>query len=183
MIKRKKKKHANHLINDKNDFKKKKVKRKWWKKLLSFLIVCCARGVFAVFGFLVYIVSTSGEFDPNKLANQDQTIIYDSESHIIAKLGIEKRESVKYNKLPQVLVDAIVATEDSRFFQHNGVDGARFLKAAFGQALGRSYSGGGSTLTMQVVKNNLTSTKKSIIRKFQDIYIAVFFMERKYSNR
>ena len=183
MIKRKKKKHVNHLINDKKDLKKKKVKRKWWKKLLSFLIFCCALGVFAVFGFLVYIVSTSGEFDPNKLANQDQTIIYDSESHIIAKLGIEKRESVKYNKLPQVLIDAIVATEDSRFFQHNGVDGARFLKAAFGQALGRSYSGGGSTLTMQVVKNNLTSTKKSIIRKFQDIYIAVFFMERKYTKQ
>ena len=126
MIKRKKKKHVNHLINDKKDFKKKKVKRKWWKKLLSFLIVCCALGVFAVFGFLVYIVSTSGEFDPNKLANQDQTIIYDSESHIIAKLGIEKRESVKYNKLPQVLNkrkrNELVPLSDDENDRNNSMD-------------------------------------------------------------
>ena len=182
-MKKKKKKHLFNSSREKKEFIKKKEKRKWWKKILSLLIFLCALGIFAVFSFFIYIVSTSGEFDPNKLANQDQTIIYDSQNKAIAKLGIEKRESVKYNKLPQVLVDAIVATEDSRFFQHNGVDGARFLKAAFGQALGHSDSGGASTLTMQVVKNNLTSTKKSIIRKFQDIYIAVFFMERKYTKQ
>ena len=163
--------------------KKKKVRRKWWKKLLSFFLVCCALAIFAVFAFLIYIVKSCGEFDPNKLANQDQTVIYDSTGRTIAKLGIEKRESVTYDKLPQVLVDAIVATEDSRFFQHSGVDGARFLKASFGQALGQSYAGGASTLTMQVVKNNFTSKKKSIIRKFQDIYLAVFFMERKYTKQ
>ena len=162
--------------------KKHKVKRKWWKKLLSFFIVCCAFGIFAVFAFCIYIVQSCDEFDPNALANQDQTIIYDSQNNIIAKLGMEKRESVSYDKLPQVLIDAIVATEDSRFFQHNGVDGARFLKASIGQVLGHSYAGGASTLTMQVVKNNLTSTKQSITRKFQDIYLAVFFMERKYTK-
>ena len=182
-MKKKKKSHNINSSHSKKELKMKKPKRKWWKKLLSLFIVFCALGVFAVFSFLIYIVSTSGEFDPNKLANQDQTIIYDSKGTAIAKLGIEKRESVKYDKLPQVLVDAIVATEDSRFFQHNGVDGARFLKASVGQALGNSSSGGASTLTMQVVKNNLTSTKKSIIRKFQDIYIAVFFMEKKYTKQ
>ena len=171
------KKHRKDIV------KVKKEKRKWWKKLVSLFIVLCALGVFAVFAFLIYIVRESGEFDPNKLANQDQTVIYDSKNNIIAKLGIEKRESVTYDKLPQVLIDAIVATEDSRFFQHNGVDGARFLKASVGQVLGHSDAGGASTLTMQVVKNNLTSTKQSIIRKFKDIYLAVFFMERKYTKQ
>ena len=183
-IKKKKKHNINIAHKNRKDKRlDKKDKRKWWKKLLSFLIVCAAFCVFAAFAFLIYIVYESGEFDPNKLANQDQTIIYDSKNNVIAKLGIEKRESVTYDKLPQVLVDAIVATEDSRFFQHNGVDGARFFKASVGQVLGNSSSGGASTLTMQVVKNNLTSTKKSIIRKFQDIYIAVFFMERKYTKQ
>ena len=188
-MKKKKKKHdivdslsKKSDVSKSSDLKKKKKRRKWWKKLLSLFLVCCAFAVFAVFAFLIYIVQSCGEFDPQKLANQDQTIIYDSKNTPIAKLGIEKRESITYDKLPQVLIDAIVATEDSRFFQHNGVDGARFMKASIGQALGNSSAGGASTLTMQVVKNNFTSKKKSIIRKFQDIYLAVFFMERKYTK-
>ena len=162
--------------------KKKKPKRKWWKKLLSVFLVLGALGVFAVFAFCIYIVSTCGEFDPNALANQDQTIIYDSQDNIIGKLGMEKRESVSYDDLPQVLIDAIIATEDSRYFEHNGMDGARFLKASIGQLLHRSGAGGASTLTMQVVKNNLTSTEQTITRKFKDIYLAVFFMEKKYTK-
>ena len=159
-----------------------KTKRKLWKKLVSLLIVLVALGIFAVFGFFLYIVSSTGEFDPNALANQDQTVIYDSKDNVIAKLGIEKRESVKYEQLPQVLIDAIIATEDSRFFEHNGVDGARFLKASLGQLTGNSSAGGASTLTMQVVKNNLTSRDQTIIRKFKDIYLSVFFMEKKYTK-
>ena len=169
-------------IHNERDKRKKKVRRKWWKKLLSFFIVCCAFGVFAVFSFFIYIVATCGEFDPNALANQDQTIIYDGKDNIIAKLGMEKRESITYDKLPQVLIDAIIATEDSRYFEHNGVDGARFMKASFGQVLGNRSAGGASTLTMQVVKNNLTSTEQTIIRKFKDVYLAVFFMEKKYTK-
>lgn len=162
--------------------RKKGSKRKWWKKLLSLFLVLCSIGVFAVFAFFIYIVASCGEFDPNALANQDQTIIYDSQNNIISKLGIEKRESITYDKLPEVLVDAIIATEDSRYFEHNGVDGARFLKASVGQLLGNSSAGGASTLTMQVVKNNLTSTEQTIVRKFKDVYLAVFFMEKKYTK-
>lgn len=180
---KKKKKKTSISTKKKKDLRiKKKEKRKWWKKILSLMLVCCSFGIFAVFGFCIYIVSTCGEFDPNALANQDQTVIYDSKGNLIAKLGIEKRESVNYSDLPQVLIDAIVATEDSRFFQHNGVDGARFVKAAFGQLLGNSSAGGASTLTMQVVKNNLTSRDQTIVRKFKDVYLAVFFMERKYTK-
>ena len=167
---------------DKRVKKKRKKKRKWWKRLLSFFLLCGAMGVFAVFAFCIYIVSSCGEFDPNALANQDQSIIYDKNGNIMAKLGMEKRESVKYEDLPQVLIDAIIATEDSRYFEHNGVDGARFLKASVGQLLGNSGAGGASTLTMQVVKNNLTSTEQTITRKFKDIYLAVFFMEKKYTK-
>lgn len=185
-----KKKHTKKTIINKRSSgsresakkKKNKGKRKWWKKLLSFCLVCGAIGVFAVFAFCIYIVSSCGEFDPNALANQDQTIIYDSKDNVIAKLGMEKRESVTYEELPQVLVDAIIATEDSRYFEHNGVDGARFLKASVGQLLGNSSAGGASTLTMQVVKNNLTSTEQTITRKFKDVYLAVFFMEKKYTK-
>jgi len=90
-------KHNSSSSKNKVD-KRKKPKRKWWKKLLSFIIVMGCLGVFAVFAFCIYIVSSCGEFDPNALANQDQTIIYDKANNIIAKLGMEKREPVDYDK-------------------------------------------------------------------------------------
>ena len=179
-IKIKKKKIPKQKISNK---KIKKTKRKWWKKLITLFLICLMIGLFVIFAFCIFIMTTSGEFDPNKLASQDQTIIYDSENNIIGKLGIEKRESISYEALPQVLIDAIIATEDSRYFEHNGVDGARFLKASIGQIMGNSSAGGASTLTMQVVKNNLTSREQTIIRKFKDIYLAVFFMEKKYTKQ
>lgn len=62
--------------------------------------------------------------------------------------------------MPQVLIDAIVATEDSRFFQHNGFDAARFIKASASQLIGHG-GGGASTLTMQISKNAYTDTVSS----------------------
>lgn len=172
--------------NRREENKKPKKKRKVLRILLSIFLSLCILSIFAVAAFMVYIVVTTEKFDPEALKNQDQTIIYDKDGNEITSLGAEKRESIEYDELPQVLIDALVATEDSRFYQHNGVDMARFLKASILQILGQSDAGGASTLTMQVVKNNLTDTTSSglegIIRKFKDVYLSVFFMEKKYSK-
>ena len=153
-----------------------KKKKTFLKKLLIVLIGLGILVVFAAMAFLIYIVVSTAKFDPEALKSKDQTVVYDINNEVIATLGSEKRESVTYDKLPQVLVDAIIATEDSRFFEHNGVDSARFLKATFGHLGGNSNAGVASTLTMQVVKNNLTSTERSIIRKFKDMYLSVFYL-------
>ena len=166
--------------------KKEKSKKGMLRKLLTIFLICCIIGIFSIAAFLIYIVVSTGNFNPEALKNQDQTIIYDKDGNEIATLGDEKRESVEYDDLPQVLIDAIIATEDSRYYEHNGVDMARFLKASFLQLLGQNDAGGASTITMQVVKNNLTDTTSSgiagIIRKFKDVYISVFFMEKKYTK-
>lgn len=163
-----------------------KRKRSIWKKILTALLIMGIIGVLLVAAFCTYIVLTAPKFDEEAFNVQDQTIIYDIKNEVIAKLGVENRESVAYEDLPQVLIDAIIATEDSRFFQHNGVDLPRFLKAAVYQLMGRSEAGGASTLTMQMVKNNLTSTEdsgiKGIIRKFQDVYLSVFKVEKNYTK-
>lgn len=179
-----KKKNKNTNRREKNNKPKKKIKI--LRLLLNTFLSLCIFGVFAIATFMIYIVVTTEEFDPEALKNQDQTIIYDKSGNEIASLGAEKRESIEYKELPQVLIDALIATEDSRFFQHNGVDMARFLKASALQLLGHNDAGGASTLTMQVVKNNLTDTTSSglagIIRKFKDVYLSVFFIEKKYSK-
>ena len=165
-----------------HDKKKKRILNIILIILLGFGIILII--LFAI--FMVYITIKAPEFDTSKLNTSEVTIIYDKDGKEITKLGSEMREKIKYNELPQVLVDAIVATEDSRFYQHNGFDAPRFLKATAGQLLGQSDAGGASTLSMQVIKNSFTSTVsggiKGIIRKFTDIYLAVFKLEKNYSK-
>ena len=116
---------------------------------------------------------------------KEVTRIFDSKNNLIATLGTEQREKITYDEIPEVLVDAIIATEDSRFFQHNGFDAPRFLKASIQQVLGHG-GGGASTLTMQVSKNNISkdntaSGLKGIIRKFTDVYVSLFKIEMVYA--
>jgi len=182
----------NKNIKSKNTNQSKKIvkkkKRSFWKKILTFFLILGIIGVLAIAGFFAYIAITAPKFEEEAFNVQDQTVIYDIKGEIIAKLGTEKRESVSYDDLPQVLIDAIVATEDSRFYQHNGVDLPRFIKATVQQLIGQE-AGGASTLTMQVVKNNLTkktSIEKNmlekIVRKFQDVYLSVFKVEKEYTK-
>ena len=165
--------------------KKTKKKRKIFKILGIIFIIMVIAVIAAVIAFFSIIVKEAPEFKPENLYKKESTILYYPNGEILAKLGAQKRENITYDELPEVLIDAIVATEDSRFFQHNGFDLPRFLKASFGQALGKN-SGGASTLTMQVVKNNYTSKVshgwEGIKRKFTDIYMAIFKVEKKYSK-
>ncbi len=162
-------------------------KKKRWKYFWIGIFSLCIIGLIAVCMFFYMIVKNAPEFDPDLLYQKESTIIYDTDGTIYAKLGTEKRENISYEQLPEVLVDAIVATEDSRFFQHNGFDLPRFLVASFKQLLGNSNAGGASTLTMQVVKNTYTSTTsqgwEGIVRKFTDIYMAIFKVEKKYTKK
>lgn len=187
---RKKTKNNNNL--NKNNSKKKKTKvsknkkKKIFKILLIIFLTLCILGIVAVALFASYIVTNAPKFTPEKLYKQESSILYWPDGEIIAKLGTEKREKITYDELPEVLIDAIIATEDSRFFQHNGFDLARFLKASVQQVL--THSGGGaSTLTMQVVKNTFTSTEASgwdgIVRKFTDIYMSVYQVEKAYTKK
>ena len=168
--------------------KTKKQKNKSEKKHILLIILISIMIFFLLLGiiFIIYIVVSAPKFSKNALYNKEMSIIYESKGNEIARLGTEKRELVNYEDLPNVLVDAIIATEDSRFYQHNGFDIARFMKAAVGQISGNTSAGGASTLTMQVVKNTFTSTTstgiKGIIRKFTDIYMAVFKVESNYTK-
>ena len=169
-----------------NTSKPKKSKKKFVIKIvlivLLAIIIACIVGAFIFFGI---IVAEAPEFDPQNLYTQESSIVYAPNGEEIAKLGTEKREKITYDEMPQVLIDAIVATEDSTFFQHNGFNAARFLKASISQVLGGG-GGGASTLTMQVSKNAYTSDVSSgfegIKRKFTDIYLSVFKIEKAYTK-
>ena len=169
--------------------KKKKVKTVL-KIILNIFLLLLLIGLIGGIIFAIYIVTHAPDFNPENLYSTESSILYDRNGNQAGKLGVEKRKNVNYNDLPQVLIDAIIATEDSRFMQHNGFDLPRFLKASAGQVVnkitGHGNAGGGSTLTMQVSKNNYTSVEDSgfegIVRKFTDIYISIFKLEKNYSK-
>ena len=154
--------------------------------ILSLLMIILISIASLILVFALYIIISSPDFDKDLLYAKESTIIYDVNGDEMARIGTDNRSLVTYDDLPQVLIDAIVATEDSRFFEHNGVDGARFFVASIKQMLGSSNAGGASTLTMQVVKNTYTGKEsrglKGIIRKFKDIYMAVFKIESTYTK-
>jgi penicillin-binding protein 1A len=137
--------------------------------ILSFFMFFGIVGMIAVIVFCGYIVISAPAFNTDLLYSNEASIFYDKNGDEFARVGAEQRELVYYEDLPEVLVDAIVATEDSRYFQHNGFDVVRFAKAAFGQVVGQSGAGGASTLTMQVVKNTYTRQKNSLFRYIQDM--------------
>ena len=184
-------KKTTEALSEVDDMPKKNVKKSKKKKKSLFKKILLLIFIFIIFCFIVgglfigYIVITADKFDPNKLYSKEASTLLDSNGEVYAKLGTEMRQKIEYNEMSEELVNAIIATEDSRFFEHNGFDLPRFLKASFGQALGKN-AGGASTLTMQVSKNQFTSTTSrglaGIKRKFTDIYIAMFQIERKYSK-
>ena len=173
------------VIKGTNNTSKRKVSKKK-KIILNILIICVIAFASLMAVFFAYIIVKAPKFDPNNLKFTQMSELYDTEGNIITKMGNENRTEISYDDLPEVLIDAIIATEDSKFFQHNGFDLARFMKASMYQLVGKN-GGGASTLTMQIAKNNYTSTEskgfEGITRKFTDIYLSIFKIERKYTKK
>ena len=173
------------VIKGTNNTSKRKVSKKK-KMILNILIICVIAFASLMAVFFAYIIVKAPKFDLNNLKFTQMSELYDTEGNIITKMGNENRTEISYDDLPEVLIDAIIATEDSKFFQHNGFDLARFMKASMYQLVGKN-GGGASTLTMQIAKNNYTSTEskgfEGITRKFTDIYLSIFKIERKYTKK
>lgn len=181
------------IKNKKNNTTNKKVtvekqQKSIWKTILNFSLIC-AIGLISLFLiFALYIVISSPDFEQTALYQKEPTILYDVNGNEITRIGTKDSTIVTFDELPEVLIDSLIATEDSRFFQHNGLDLVRFLKASFLQVLGSSDAGGASTLSMQVVKNTYTKKQQSenkvesFIRKFRDIYMSVFKLEANYTK-
>ena len=152
--------------------------------ILTFLFFVCIITSIAL--GVNYIVTNAPTFDKRNLYMSQASILLDKNGKEITRLGLEDREIVTYDELPNVLVDAIVATEDSRFFQHQGFDLIRFSKAVFDHLNGNTDAGGASTITMQISKQVFTSNVaigiEGIIRKLTDIYLSMFQIEKNYTK-
>ena len=100
----------------------------------------------------------------------------------IAEFGRERRKLVNFDQVPKILVQAILAAEDDRFFKHQGIDINGILRSAINNIVKGSKAQGGSTITMQVARNFYLSSEKTFTRKIYEVLLALE-IERKLSKK
>ncbi|PMR64905.1 penicillin-binding protein PBP1A [Streptococcus intermedius] len=148
------------------------------------LITLFFLGIITGGGIFLYQVHKTPALSEKKLVATTSSKIYDSENKLIADLGSEKRVNAATSDIPTGLVQAIVAIEDHRFFNHRGVDSVRIL-GAFLNNLRKGNRQGGSTLTQQLIKLTYFSTSnadQTLARKIQEAWLA-FQLERKATKQ
>jgi penicillin-binding protein 1A len=123
------------------------------------------------------VVATLSELpDTNKLRDvqlQEPLRVYTADGALMAQFGAERRSPVDFKDLPPLLIKAFLATEDSRFFEHEGVDVVGIGRAAINYLKTGERTQGGSTITMQVARNFFLSPEKTFQRKFAELLLAM----------
>lgn len=156
------------------------------KILFTSLLVTISLGVLSVLtgvGVLVYFsfdlpkISTLADYKP-PITSQ----ILSKDGIVLADFALEKREVVAFDQIPQVIIDAFLAAEDDRFYEHKGVDYIGIMRALLADIKAGKIVQGGSTITQQVAKSLLLTNKRSVIRKIKDFLLAQR-IEEKFSKQ
>ena len=166
----------------KTKLERKRARRRIYNGFMGFIIFCALLGVASGLSTIKLILDKSDVvMNIAGLGNSEVSFIYDDKGNEITRLGVEDRINISYSEMPQSLIDAFVAIEDSRFFEHPGFDMPRFAKAFLENIKTMSFGQGGSTITMQVIKNSFFAVDtiavreggEGIARKVQEIYYSL----------
>lgn len=142
---------------------------------LSFLVITFA-------GWLLYCVLTLPDIDQAVArTRQPSTTITAENGNEVKTFGSVYSEVIRLNELPSYVPDAIISTEDRRFYAHFGFDIVAFTRAMLTNIFMGRYAQGGSTITQQVAKNLFLTSQKNIKRKTQELLLA-FWLEHKFSK-
>ncbi len=151
----------------------------------SLFVLCLFGGIVAAsvgIGMVKGIIDNTPNVDISTIVpNEYASTVYDSAGNVTETLVTagSNREEATYEELPKNLINAFVAYEDSRYWEHNGIDLRSILRAIRGVLTGDSSAGGGSTITQQLIKNSVfgggmeKSFGERLERKFQEWYLAV----------
>ena len=165
--------------------KKKKINKvNLWATIVSIVAVIGLIGLIGGIVVIATLLRNKPTLNVSDFDQQESSIVYDSRGEEIANLGTVIRQNIEYDEIPNCVVDAFVAIEDSRYFEHNGFDVPRFTKAILENIRTMSFGQGGSTFTMQLVKNTYftddetgeqaaRSGARGVRRKVQEIALAL----------
>lgn len=156
------------------------------KLFKTFLILCflgAILGSAAVVGLYFYIKPELPSVTVLKdVRLQTPMRIFTQDGKLISQYGVKRRIPVKLEDVPQEMIDAILATEDSRFYEHHGIDPIGMGRAVLSLVLTGEKRQGASTLTMQLARGFFLTREKTYIRKIKEIFIA-WHMEQELSKQ
>ncbi len=159
----------------------KKPAKVWFKRIFLTLLALGVTGFLFGIGMFVYYASSAPELNEELLKDPISAEFYDKNGELFTTIGVESRKYVEYEDIPKEMVDAILATEDVRFFNHFGVDVWRTMGAVLANVRDGFGAQGGSTITQQVVKNSFLSNDKALKRKAQEAWLAIQ-LEQQYEK-
>ncbi len=148
---------------------------------------CALLGVLAAVAGLLYIRLTYGsladELDLSKLKEMESaSIVYDRNGQILGRIYIQNRDTIEMDQIPADLVQALVAAEDNRFFEHHGIDYLGILRAVTKDLAAGRIRQGASTVTQQLARNSFPEALPSSDRTFRRKIVEAFVARRIESN-
>ena len=149
-------------------------KRQFWRNVFIYLISLALLSIAALICLYFYMESQLP--DVRKLKDirlQAPMKILDSNGGLIAEFGEKRRIPLRFDQIPKPLIDAVLATEDARFYEHPGVDPIGLARAALVVLKSGRKAQGASTITMQVARNFYLTREKTFSRKLREILLAL----------
>ncbi len=108
--------------------------------------------------------------------------VYSRDGKLMAQIGEQRRIPVAFDEIPPVVVDAFLAAEDARFYEHPGVDWQSLVRALVANVSAGSVREGGGTITMQLARNTVLTSEKTLRRKLKEVFLAMR-LEREFSKQ
>lgn len=147
---------------------------KFIKRLLILAMICIILGVGTIFGFYLYVKPELPDVATLKNVElQTPMQVFSADGKLISQFGEKRRIPLALDDIPPQMINAVIATEDSRYYDHPGIDPIGIARAAFVVATSGSAKQGASTITQQLARNFFLSNEKKIMRKIKEIFIAI----------
>ncbi len=147
---------------------------KWFKRLLIAFFSLSLLGIAAIAAAYFYVLPDLPDVNSLKTVQlQTPLRIYSRDGKLISQFGEKRRIPVEYEEVPAQLINAVLDTEDARFFEHNGIDPIGIIRAALILVTTGKKSQGASTITQQVARGFFLSNEKTYIRKVKEIFLAL----------
>lgn len=147
---------------------------KFVKYLLILAVCCILLGAGTVYGLYKYIEPQLPDVNTLKdVRLQTPMQVYSADGDLIAQYGEKRRVPLTLKQMPPELIKAFIATEDSRFYEHHGVDPVGIFRAASIALMSGHASQGASTITQQLARNFFLSPERTLMRKIKEAFLAI----------
>lgn len=156
---------------------------KWLIRLLSLVFFLGLSGIVALLVLYQQIGAELPDVSALKEVRLETPMrIYSQDNELISQYGEQRRTPVSIEQMPQPLIDAFLATEDARFYEHPGIDPVGIVRAAMVWLSTGEKRQGASTITQQVARNFFLTREKTIVRKVKEIFLALHIEKQLSKN-